>query len=82
MNEELHGFLKDLFGLIQEKYNESLLEESKPATEADAAYRRGVTFAYYDVLDLVRLQLIAFGHNEDASGFIVPEFGKPSNSDA
>ncbi|HYN25013.1 MAG TPA: hypothetical protein VES69_08200, partial [Pyrinomonadaceae bacterium] len=75
-NETLHGFLKDLFVLLQEKYDESLAEDSKPESEADVAYRQGATLAYYDVLDLIRSQLIAFGYEEEASEFPVPEFGK------
>jgi hypothetical protein len=70
MNEELHRFLKDLFILIQEKYDESLVEEAKPRAEAETAYHQGVTFAYYDVLDLIKSQLIAFGYEEEASARI------------
>ena len=77
MNEELHGFLKDIFTLLQEKYDESLAAESVPAPEADVAFRQGATFAYYDVLDLIRSQIKAFGYEDEASGFVVPEFGKP-----
>ena len=79
MNEDLHGFLRDLFILIQEKYNESLAEAGEPAPEAEVAYRRGANFAYYDVLDLIRSQLIAFGYEEATSGFEVPELGKPAH---
>jgi len=82
MNEELHRFLKDLFILLQDKYDESLTGESTPTSEADVAYRRGATFAYYDTLDLIRSQVIAFGYDEEAAEFAVPELGKPSNGAA
>ena len=82
MNEELHGFLKDLCILLRDKYDESLAEESRPASEADVAYRQGVTFAYYDALGLIRSQLIAFGYDKEALDFAVPELGKPSNGAA
>jgi hypothetical protein len=82
MNEDLHGFLKDLFILIQEKYNESLAEAGAPAPEAEAAYWRGANFAYYDVLDLIRSQLIAFGYVEATSEFVTPELGKPAHTAA
>lgn len=82
MNEDLHGFLKDLFILIQEKYNGSLAEAGEPASEADVAYKQGANFAYYDVLDLIRSQLTAFGYEEAASGFPVPEWGKPAHTAA
>jgi hypothetical protein len=76
MNEELHGFVKDLFVLIQEKYDASLAKEPAPESEIDVAYHQGISFAYYDVLDLIRSQLIAFGYNEEASALAAPQFGK------
>jgi hypothetical protein len=82
MNEELRGFLKDLFILIREKYDASSAEASGPAADADAAYRRGAAFAYYDVLDLMRSQVIAFGYDEEAVAFAVPVPGRPSHGDA
>lgn len=82
MNEELHGVLKDLFILLQDKYGESLIEETKSGSASDAAYRQGATFAYYDALALIRSQLIAAGYGEEASGFSMPEFGKPYSGDA
>lgn len=82
MNEELHGLLKDLFILLRDKYDESLNEETKVGSASDVAYRQGATFAYYDALALIRSQLIAAGFGEEASGFSLPEFGKPYSGEA
>jgi len=82
MKEELHNFLRDLFILVQDKYNESLSEELKLGAEADVAYHQGAILAYYDVLALIRSQVLAFGYSNASSEFKVPELGKPANGAA
>ena len=82
INQELDGFLKDLAVLILEKYDESLAESKRLTAEADVAFQDGLNMAYYDVLDLIRSQLLAFGYEAAAAGIVVPELGKPSNGAA
>jgi hypothetical protein len=77
MNRELKDFTEDLVKIIQEKYNETLTESQKVQSEGDAAFQKGLNFAYYDVLDLIDSQLTAFGFRDDVMGKIAPELGKP-----
>lgn len=81
INQELDGFLNDLVVLIQEKYDESLAESKRAAAESDVAFQRGLNLAFYDALDLIRSQLVAFGYEDAAAKVVVPELGK-SVSDA
>ncbi len=76
MNEELSNFLKDLITLLQEKYDQSHTEKQAGGTEADFAFQQGAGFAYYDALDLIRSQLIAFGYDVESLEPIVPHLGK------
>lgn len=62
MQEEMKNFMTDLIWLIQEKYNQSLLETEEETLE-DKSFRLGSNLAYYDVLNLVQCQLDAFGFN-------------------
>ncbi len=82
INQQLHGFLKDLVVLIQEKYDESLAESKRLTEEPEVAFQDGLNMAYYDVLDLIRSQLLAFGYEATAAEIIVPELGKPADGAA
>ena len=76
MNEELNNFVKDLITLLQEKYDQSHAEKQRGDTEADVAFHQGAGFAYYDALDLIRSQLLAFGYDVESIEPIAPHPGK------
>jgi hypothetical protein len=46
--------------LIQEKYNETLGPCQDGESETDYQFRNGQNFAYYQTLDLIHSQLLAF----------------------
>jgi homospermidine synthase len=75
MNGELNNFLQDLIILIQEKFNQSLVEESNES-ESDRSYRLGVNYAYYDVLDTIESQIESFGFEKDKLNKITPTLGQ------
>lgn len=79
MNEELKNFVGDLITLLQEKYNLSLeeLNEDEDEDETDIAYKQGLCFAYFDALDLIRSQLLAFDYDPNEFKSIEPVLGKP-----
>lgn len=77
MNHELQNFIQDYVTLLQEKYHQSLIKTEKYQTEADAAFYQGTSFTYYDVLDILKSQLEAFGYEIENFETIVPELGKP-----
>ena len=74
----LIAFLKDLTPLIQEKYNGTLGPRHEGESEADYQFRNGQNFAYYDILDLLHAQLLAFGIPTQELEPIVPELGQPT----
>jgi hypothetical protein len=77
MNQELHHFIKDYIELLQEKYNQSLIQTEQAEHETDVAFAQGTTFAYYDALDLLKAQLESFGYEVKESELLnLPEFGK------
>ncbi|HXH12140.1 MAG TPA: hypothetical protein VNP04_20535 [Alphaproteobacteria bacterium] len=76
-HEELIGLVRDLTRLIQEKYNNTLGARREGESEADYQFRNGQNFAYYDVLDLIHSQLLAFGVERQELEPIVPELGQP-----
>ena len=59
-----------------EKY--TLYEGSVQNPEADIAFKRGRNIAYYEVLDLIQCQLIAFGFQGRFERRIVPELENPA----
>lgn len=75
---ELIAFLKDLTLLLQGKYNDTLGSCRAGESEADSQFRSGQNFAYYDVLDLIRSQLCAFGISAPELEPVVPELGQPA----
>ncbi len=77
MSQKVQGFMHDLIILLQEEYNSSLADSKAPGTEAQVAFNDGANLAYYHVLDLVRLQLEAFGYYNEKLGPVVPELGQP-----
>jgi hypothetical protein len=76
-HEELMAFLKDLTCLIQERYNNTLGSSRDGENEADYQFRNGQNFAYYDALDLIHSQLLAFDIAKQELEPIVPELGQP-----
>ena len=76
-HQELIAFLKDLTLLIQEKYNDTLRPRRKGESEADYQFRSGQNMAYYDTLDLIHSQLLAFGVPAQELEPVVPVLGKP-----
>jgi hypothetical protein len=76
MNDECKGFIRDVVVLLQEKYNASLMSVSGCSLPDEAQYYSGANFAYFDALDLIRSQLLAFGYI-DLCKTVTPEFGKP-----
>ena len=75
MDEQLRDFLGDLVTILKEKYNDSLYASSDESAE-DKSYRLGSNFAYFDVLDLVQLQLSVQGFDPDSLGKISPVLGE------
>ena len=75
---ELIAFLKDLTLLIQEKYNDTLGVHCEGESEAAYQFRSGQNFAYYDTLDLLHAQLLAFGIPTQELEPVVPELGQPA----
>jgi hypothetical protein len=73
---ELLAFLKDLTVLTQEKYHTTLGPCREEEKEADYQFRIGQNFAYYDVLDIIHSQLLAFGIPAQELGPVVPEPGQ------
>jgi hypothetical protein len=77
MNQvELLAFLKDLTVLMQEKYQTTLGPCREDEKEADYQFRLGQNFAYYDVLDVIHSQLLAFGLPTRELEPVVPELGQ------
>ena len=74
---ELIAFLKDLTLLIQEKYNNTLGGRCEAESETAYQFRNGQNFAYYDALDLLHSQLLAFSIPIQELEPIVPELGQP-----
>lgn len=73
---ELLAFLKDLTLLVQEKYNATLGACREGEEENDYQFRNGQNFAYYDVLDLIHSQLLAFDIPTQELEPVVPELGQ------
>jgi hypothetical protein len=73
---ELIAFVKDLTLLVQEKYNDTLGGQREGESEADYQFRNGQNFAYYDTLDLIHSQLIAFDISTQGLEPIVPELSQ------
>jgi hypothetical protein len=74
LNDEIKCFMRDLVVLLHEKYNDTLQNETEK--EEDKYFRIGMNHAYYDVLDLIQSQLIAFGFDVKHIGNITPELSK------
>lgn len=72
MNEQLQHFLKDLITLLQDEYHHSTVLSKQSATKNDAAYYNGSALGYWHTLELIRLQLAAFGYSEEALNEILP----------
>lgn len=68
--------MDDLIKIIQEQYKNSEIASEKVTAEIDAAFYQGKTMVYYDVLDIIRSQLIAFGYDPEALGSFVPELNE------
>ena len=79
---ELIAFLKDLMPLIQEKYNQTLGPRQEGESEGDYQFRNGQNFTYYEVLDLLYSQLLAFGVPTQDLEPVVPELGQPALKDS
>ena len=77
-HEELLAFLKDMLLLIQEKYDATLGSAHAGESEADYQFRNGQNFAYYDTLDLIYTQLLAFDVPTQELEPVVPELGQPA----
>jgi hypothetical protein len=75
---ELIAFLKDLTPLIQEKYNETLGPRQERESEPDYQFRNGQNFAYYQTLDLIHSQLLAFDIPAQQLEPVVPVLGRPA----
>lgn len=80
MSEEIKNFINDLITVFQEKYNNSLKEKDNEA-EKDREFRLGCNFAYFDILDVIELQLKSFGLKDDISYQIVPVLGQEINKE-
>ena len=77
--DDLKNFLDDLISELQQEYTLSLTkEQSSKDSEADIAFKRGRNIAYYEVLDLIQCQLIAFGFQGRFERRIVPELENPA----
>jgi hypothetical protein len=74
----LIAFMKDLTLLVQDKYNDTLGPRRQGESKADYQFRNGQNFAYYDTLDLLQAQLLAFGIPTRELEPIVPELGQPA----
>ena len=74
---ELIAFLHDLTRLIQEKYHDTLGARGAGESDTDDQFRHGQNFAYYDTLDLIHSQLLAFGIPTQELEPVVPELGQP-----
>lgn len=72
-DEQLRAFVSDLVVLLKEKYNDSL-----PGGRdlPDDAFNRGANFAYYDALDLIHSQLVAFGYDPGEFQAAAPVLGE------
>lgn len=77
-HEELLAFLKDMMPLIQEKYDATLGPPHEGESEADYQFRNGQNFAYYETLDLIYSQLLAFDIPTQKLEPVVPELGQPA----
>ena len=75
---ELSAFLNDLTLLIQEKYHHTLGVRHQGESETAYQFRNGQNFAYYDTLDLLHSQLLAFGIPTQELEPVVPELGQPA----
>lgn len=75
MNKQLNDFLNDLVIIIQEKYDETLNSPLNENAE-DKLYRLGSNFGYYDVLDLIKSQVLAYGYDPSNLGEISPVIGQ------
>ena len=79
---EIITLLKDLMPLIQEKYDNTLAPQHEGESDADYQFRNGQNFAYYDILDLIYSQLLAFEIPTQELEPIVPELGRPALKDS
>ena len=75
---EMIAFLKDLTLLIQEKYNDTLGARGEAESEMAYQFRNGQNFAYYDTLDLLHSQLLAFDIPTQELEPVVPALGQPA----
>ena len=75
---ELIAFLNDLTLLMQEKYHGTLGVRCEGESETAYQFRNGQNFAYYDTLDLLHSQLLAFGIPTQELEPVVPALGQPA----
>ncbi len=76
MNSEMKNFLKDFLYLIQETYNKELELSNAENHQGDHAT---IYLVYWQVLELLQNQLLAFGYDPKEFGTVLPEFRKPTN---
>ena len=68
--------------MIQEKYNETLGPRREEESETDYQFRNGQNFAYYQTLDLIYSQLLAFDIPAQQLEPVVPVLGRPALKEA
>ena len=73
---EIIAFLKDLLPLIQEKYDGTLGPRHEGECEADYQFRHGQNLAYYETLDLIYSQLLAFSIPTQELEPVAPDLGQ------
>ena len=73
MNPQLQAFVEEHVALLQKKYIFAQAQRSMAKVEADQAFVEGASFAYHDVLTLVRDQLEAAGYDLTALDLPLPE---------
>ena len=74
---EFIAFLKDLIPLIQEKYDGTCGPRHEGECEADYQFRNGQNLAYYETLDLIYSQLLAFDIPTQELEPVTPALGQP-----
>lgn len=78
MSDELDNFLNDLIKIIQDKYTDSLNKKDSE-NEEDMEFRLGCNFAYFDILDIIEVQIKSYGLKYDNSNQIAPTLGRKIN---
>ncbi|MFC6226819.1 hypothetical protein ACFQI7_03290 [Paenibacillus allorhizosphaerae] len=68
-NDELNAFIQELTQILNERYEKSYC---KGYDDVTTIFNKGCSFAYYDVLDIIKQQLIVIGNDSNDFGSTVP----------